>query len=208
MLVKFTQHDFLFNIKDDNITILSNKIENKVIKGILTYNPDYCPCCGAINEYSNDIIKWGFRKYCIIKIPIISNCKSRLILHKQRFYCKNCNNTFIAETNLVDIYINISNNTELQIVEELMIKQSEKDISKRLDVSISKNNRKLTDISSHSVLRHYTLPKSKLQKTPKAKWLLSSFTMIMVISLTFKILESLVINLTPLNGKDLLALIT
>jgi transposase len=40
------------------------------------------------------------------------------------------------------------------------MKQSEKDISKRLDVSVSKIDRKLTDISSHTVLRHSSLPKS------------------------------------------------
>lgn len=55
---------------------------------------------------------------------------------------------------------NISNNTEIQIVEELMLKQSEKDIAKRLDVSVSKIDRKLNVISSHTVLRHSTLPKS------------------------------------------------
>ena len=38
-----------------------------------------------------------------------------------------------------------------------MMKQSEKDISKRLDVSVSKIDRKLTEISSHTVLRHSTL---------------------------------------------------
>ncbi len=157
----------LLNIKDENIKIFE-KIEEKIIKGknykilegILSYNPKYCPCCGCVNQSSNDIIKWGFRKNCKIKIPKISNCYSMLILHKQRFYCKNCNNTFIAETSLIDKNKNISNNTELQISLELMEKQSEKDISKRLDVSISKIDRKLNDISSHSVLRHSHLPKS------------------------------------------------
>ena len=71
-----------------------------------------------------------------------------LILHKQRFYCKNCNKFFIAETNLVNKNKNISNNTELQINFKLMTKQSEKDIAKRLDVSVSKIDRKLRDISS------------------------------------------------------------
>lgn len=157
----------LLNIKDNNITILPNSQEKfikgvkyKIIEGVLTYKPEYCPCCGGINESSNDIIKWGFRKNCIIKIPKVSNCKTRLILHKQRFFCKNCGNTFIAETNLIDRYKNISNNTELQIIEELMLKQSEKDIAKRLDVSVSKIDRKLNDISSHTVLRHSSLPKS------------------------------------------------
>lgn len=157
----------LLNIKDNNITILPNTQEKvikrckyKIIEAILTYNPKICSCCGISNESSKDIIKWGFRKNCIIKIPKVSNCKSRLILHKQRFLCKHCGNTFIAETNLVDKNKNISNNTEIQIVEELMLKQAEKDIAKRLDVSVSKIDRKLNVISSHTVLRHSTLPKS------------------------------------------------
>lgn len=157
----------LLNIKDKNIYIKEN-IENKMIKGknykiiegFLTYIPEYCPCCGTINQSNKDIIKWGFRKNCIIKIPKISNCLSRLILHKQRFLCKNCNNTFIAETNLVKRNKNISNNTDLQIKLELMEKQSEKDIAKRMDVSTSKINRILNDISSHTVLRHSSLPTS------------------------------------------------
>ena len=64
----------LLNIKDKNIHILTDKLTNTVIKGknfqiieaLLTYNPDYCPCCGCVNESSNDIIKWGYRKNCII----------------------------------------------------------------------------------------------------------------------------------------------
>ena len=120
----------LLNIKDENIYILTNNFQNKVIKGknykiiegILTYNPDFCPKCGCINESHNDIIKWGFKRNCKVKIPKISNCYSLLILHKQRFLCKNCNNTFIAETTLID--------------------------------------RKLNEISSHTVLRHPILPES------------------------------------------------
>lgn len=158
----------LLNIKDKNIFICSNNIQEKkikgknykIIEGILTYKPDQCPCCGCINQSSNDIIKWGFRKNCKIKISKISNCYSLLLLHKQRFFCKNCNNTFIAETNLIDKNKNISNNLELQINLELMEKQSEKDISKRLDVSVSKIDRKLNYISSYTVLRHSHLPKS------------------------------------------------
>ena len=157
----------LLNIKDPNIYILNN-IQEKIIKnkkyklieGILTYNPSHCPCCGTINESTADIIKWGFRKNCKIKIPKISNQLSLLILHKQRFFCKHCENTFIAETNIVDRNKNISNNTELQINLELMTKQSEKDIAKRLDVSVSKIDRKLNEISSHTVLRHECLPTS------------------------------------------------
>ena len=41
-----------------------------------------------------------------------------------------------------------------------MLKKSEKDIANRLDVSPSKIDRKLTEISSHTVLRYASLPKS------------------------------------------------
>ena len=158
----------LLNIEDKNISINTNNIQNKVINGknykiieaFLSYIPDYCPHCGVINKSHNDIIKWGFRRNCIVKIPKQGNCLTRLILHKQRFFCKNCHNTFIAETSLVDRNKNISKNTELQINLELMEKQSEKDIAKRLDVSVSKIDRKLNEISSHTVLRHSSLPES------------------------------------------------
>ena len=157
----------LLNIKDENIHIITECKEKviknknyKIIEGILTYTPEYCPCCGIINESTKDIIKWGFRKNCIIKIPKQGNCLTRLILHKQRFFCKHCNNTFIAETNLVGKNKNISNNTNLQIKLELMEKQSEKDIAKRMDVSVSVIDRILNEISSHTVLRHPSLPKS------------------------------------------------
>ena len=80
------------------------------------------------------------------------------MLHKQRFYCKHCHNTFLAETNLVNKYKNISNNSELQIRVELTKKQSEKDIADRVNVSPSKINRVLNDISSKTLLRHPLLP--------------------------------------------------
>ncbi len=156
----------LLNIEDKNIFINYNSIQNRTIKGVnhriieglLTYIPTFCPCCGCINDSHNDIIKWGYRKNCKIKIPDVSNCKTLLILHKQRFLCKHCNNTFIAETSLIDKYKNISNNTELKIKLELMSKQSEKDIAERTNVSVSKVDRVLNDISSHTVLRHSKLP--------------------------------------------------
>ena len=157
----------LLNIKDENIHIITESKEKlikgkkyKIIEGILTYKPDCCPCCGIVNQSTNDIIKWGFRKNCIVKIPKQGNCLTRLYLHKQRFLCKHCNNTFIAKTNLVDKYKNISNNTNHQIRLELTKKQSEKDIAERMDVSVSAVSQILDEISSHSVLRWPVLPKS------------------------------------------------
>ena len=66
-----------------------------------------------------------------------------MFFHKRGFLCKQCNKTFICETNLVDRNKNISNNTELQIKLEIMKSQSENNISERTDVSFSKSDRVL-----------------------------------------------------------------
>lgn len=72
---KFTTLFFIYknisilpNIKDK---IIKNK-KYKIIEGVLTYIPDFCPCCGCVNESHNDITKWRFRKNCKIKISKIS----------------------------------------------------------------------------------------------------------------------------------------
>lgn len=65
----------LLNIKDKNVFIFTNSIQERIIKGkkhkiiegILTYIPEFCPNCGCINESTNDIIKWGFKRG---KIPL------------------------------------------------------------------------------------------------------------------------------------------
>ena len=59
-----------------------------------------------------------------------------------------------------------------------MEKQSEKDIAKRMDVSVSVIDRILNEISSNTVLRHPTLPKS--MKILKVKWLLLLLIMIII----------------------------
>ena len=156
----------LLNIEDKNIYIMPNMIENinikgkntKVIYGILTYNPEYCLCCGVVNKSTDDIIKWGFKKKCKIKIPKISNCNSLLLLDKQRYFCKHCNNTFIAETNMVNKHCNISNNTTLLVRTELMTKTSQKDIAKRANISTSSVEQVLLDIASDTILKHSELP--------------------------------------------------
>ena len=47
----------LLNIEDRSIFILPNIEERiiknkkyKIIEGILTYIPDFCPCCGCVND--------------------------------------------------------------------------------------------------------------------------------------------------------------
>lgn len=154
----------ILNIKDDNIIFYENcleevKIKNKIIKFFhakLTYTPDVCPNCGCLYESNPEtIIKYGFKKNCNIKMDKISNYSVILKLDKQRFFCKHCKSTFIANTDLVDFHKQISNNTKTSIILELMEKGSEKDIARRNNVSSCTVNRILNDISEDKLVKNY-----------------------------------------------------
>lgn len=159
----------ILNIKDNNVYFYENcletrkegNIEIKVFHGYLTYNPEYCTHCGCINNGPNDIIKWAYDKNCLIKIPKVSNFNTILLLDKQRFYCKHCKRTFSATTSLIDYHKQISNNTKLSIILDLMKKGSEKDIAERNNVSTNSVNRILDSICNDKLIKNNaTLPES------------------------------------------------
>lgn len=153
----------ILNIKDENIIFAENCLETIKIKGIttkvfrgkLTYTPSVCPNCGCLYESNSEtIIKYGFKKNCKIKLPKVSNYNTILLLDKQRFYCKYCHSTFIANTDLVDFHKQISNNTKTSIKLELMEKGTEKDIARRNNVSSSTVNRILHSISEDKLIKN------------------------------------------------------
>ena len=152
----------ILNIKDENIYFYDNCLEIKKINGIntkifhgyLTYTPEYCPHCGCINGGFHDIIKWNFKRNCKIKITKVANYNTILLLDKQRFFCKNCNRTFTASTNVVDFRKQISNDTRLSVILDLMNKGSEKDISIRNNISTNSVNRILDEISNDTIVKN------------------------------------------------------
>lgn len=152
----------ILNIEDQNIYFDEicleikniNNISTKVFHGYLTYNPEYCPNCGCINESSKDIIKWNFRRNCKIKMTKVCGFNCLLVLDKQRFFCKHCNKTFTASTNVVKFHKQISNDTRTSIILDLMTKDSEKNISIRNNVSTNSVNRILDDISDDKLIKN------------------------------------------------------
>ena len=160
-----TYNDYIktmLNIKDDNVFFYDNCLEIIKIKGIetkvfnayLTYTPDCCPKCGCINESSDDIIKWDFKKNCKIKITKVCGYNAIIKLDKQRFYCKHCKKTFTASTSIVDFHKQISNDTNLNIKLELMHKGTEKDIARRNNVSTNHVNRILDSIAIDKLVKN------------------------------------------------------
>ena len=152
----------ILNIKDENVYFYENCLEllnikgktTKVFNAYLTYTPEYCPHCGCVNEGHDDIINWGFKRNCHIKLTKACGYNTILKLDKQRFLCKHCNKTFIASTSVVDFHKQISNDTNLNIKLELMQKGTEKDIARRNNVSSNHVNRILDSISDDKLVKN------------------------------------------------------
>ena len=148
----------ILNIKDNNVYFNENCLEVCELKGIktkifhrfLTYNPTHCDKCGNVNEGHEDIINWGWKKNCKVKITKVCGFNALLLLDKQRFKCNHCGKTFIAKTNVVDFHKQISNDTKLNITIDLIHKGTEKDIARNNNVSTNTVNRILHNIGSMS----------------------------------------------------------
>ena len=152
----------ILDIEDKNIYFNENCLEIrkegplkvKVFHGFLTYTPEYCEHCGCISKDYGDIIKWGFDKNCLVKINKVANFNAILLLDKQRFLCKNCNHTFTARTSLVDFHKQISNNTKLSVILDLMKKGSEKGIAEKNNISTNSVNRILDSICDDKLIKN------------------------------------------------------
>lgn len=137
----------LLNIPDKNIIFDNNSVSKTVTNGItyttvdavLTYKPKCCPKCGCVNE-NYSITKHSFTK-CSVKYNKIVNSPCIINLKKQRFSCKECKATFMAETSLVNKHCQISNSLHAEISQEAEKIQSIKDIAERHYVSWHTVNR-------------------------------------------------------------------
>lgn len=129
------------NIKDENISFGDNSyfkkrinmVDTHVFYGVLSYIPTACPKCGVVHDGMN-IVKYGFVRSSITMLPA-SNNPVILKLKKQRFFCKSCLCTFVAETNLVKRCCNISTDVKNNIFLSLIEKVSFKDLASRYYVS-------------------------------------------------------------------------
>ncbi len=190
----------LLEIKDFNVILFENsykevkikKTLTKCIHGKLTYIPLKCPCCNKNNNGYSDIIKYGYKKNCKIILPKVSGFNTILFLDKQRYFCKNCNSTFTANTSIINKNCNISNNTILSIKLDLTTKISEKDIAKRNNVSHNTVNRIIHSLAKKKVLpgilpQSINIDEFKATKDTKGKM---AFHIVNNTGKTFDILDS------------------
>ncbi|EJF00437.1 transposase IS204/IS1001/IS1096/IS1165 family protein [Liquorilactobacillus mali KCTC 3596 = DSM 20444] len=110
------------------------------LNGSLDYQPQVCPNCGIINE--GQIINYGWRKTTVRFAKTLGN---NVILHLNRrnFQCKECQTTFLAQTDLVPKHCTISNPTRKECLEKLEEPVSLKHIANELSLSDSFVGRQL-----------------------------------------------------------------
>ena len=155
---------FALDLKDKNITFPENCTEEskirgrkaKVFHGILSYTPERCANCGVENQ-SYRIIKNG-TKVSRLTLNSHTHHPTYLFLKKQRFYCKSCGTTFIAESEEVDRHCFITKRVKQSIAIEAKDKISEKDLAKRHHVSANTVGRILAQLTGQLKTDYQTLP--------------------------------------------------
>ncbi|MFC6465609.1 ISL3 family transposase [Marinilactibacillus sp. GCM10026970] len=109
----------LLHIQDESITL--TQIDRQTLKGVLTnivrgtitYTPNYCPKCGVKNvDYT--IIKHGTKLTKLVWNKV-AGYPTRLYLKKQRFFCKSCMQTFSAHSSEVEEHCFISKKVKQHI---------------------------------------------------------------------------------------------
>ena len=169
------------DLKDNNITFNSIFCEEKIIKGvrskeykgILTYKPLACPSCGIKNQ-NYSIVKNGFIS-SRIKWLSVAHYPTYLSLKKQRFLCRHCSSSFLAESSEIEKHCFIAKRVKQSIGIELSDAISLKDLSKRHFVSTTTINRvlnsfgrelsnKFTDLPQHLCFDEFTSVKNSQGK--------------------------------------------
>lgn len=152
-------------LKDENITFPENHVSEQIINGVksLVYcgrlspkTPSSCPLCGCVN-IKHSIYRNGTKSVDII-MPRVSNMKTILRLKKQRFKCKDCDQTFIAETSITKFNKKISNSTYQAVLLDLKNKVSIKCIAKRHDVSCSTVHQWMSELNKNFKINFSSLP--------------------------------------------------
>ena len=109
-------------------TIDEEGVRTNLIHAKLSYTPIRCRKCGIKNK--GKIIKNGSHKTKVQLLPYRAT-KTELRLVRTRFYCKECQSTFNAQTNLVDENCYLSKELKVQIALELAKNTTSKEIADR-----------------------------------------------------------------------------
>lgn len=146
----------LLQITDKNLTNFEVKDTRTVLNILcdLSYRITKCPRCGHSKVVHNGT------KTVHIRIPNISEKTALLHISKQRFLCKNCGKTVIAQTPIVKPRHQISENTQHGIDRYLIEDRTMTDIAAQFNVSTLTVSRRLMALGEQTRITYDGLPES------------------------------------------------
>lgn len=143
--VGLTDKNIKFLISDDGnfnelVTIGDNQHQALRYRATLTTVPEHCPQCGVLLSDHFYLAGTDTASY---KLPTVNGYQQILLLTKQRYQCRRCQSTFIAQSEDFMTNTTISRPLLYQVIDLAKRDISEKDIAYILHLSHSKVNRLL-----------------------------------------------------------------
>lgn len=156
----------MIDVQDENITFSPGCVTLgeykgkpcKFISGELTYDPTHCEKCGIKNE--NYVVIKNGKQTSRITLPMSGTSLTFLKLKKQRFFCKECQSSFTAETSIVETNCHISNQSKAMIILKSTEAQSIKSLSRDCSVSWHTAQREIDKVTQSIKHHHHALPEN------------------------------------------------
>lgn len=124
-----------------------------IYKGTLQYTPEECPHCLCV--VLSKIICWGTTTFRLL-LNDVSEYRTYLELKKQRFKCKTCQRTFVADTSVAEKHCFISQKVRWSVVTRLKENTSMTEIARQKNISTS---------SVYRVMKRFYRPLNPFKQT-------------------------------------------
>ena len=146
----------LLQVTDNNLMNFKTKNTSSILNIFcdLSYRITKCPRCGHSKVVHNGT------KTVHIRIPNISEKTAILHIRKQRFLCKDCSKTIMAQTPLVKPRHQVGENTQHGIDRCLIEDRTMSDIAAQFNVSTTTVSRRLIALGKQTRITYNGLPES------------------------------------------------
>ncbi|MBS6193329.1 MAG: transposase family protein, partial [Enterococcus hirae] len=124
-----------------------------IYKGTLQYTPEECSHCLCV--VPSRIIRWGTTTVRLL-LNEVSEYRTYLELKKQRFKCKTCQRTFVADTSVAEKHCFISQKIRWSVVTRLKENTSMTEIARQKNISTS---------SVYHVMKRFYRPLNPFKQT-------------------------------------------
>ncbi|OTP10885.1 transposase [Enterococcus sp. 10A9_DIV0425] len=136
-LIKDTLNILDLNIHFEENCLTKEKYKGQICmiyRGRLRYSPEKCVHCHCV--VPSQLIHWGTTTVRLL-LNDVSEYRTYLELKKQRFKCKSCHKTFVADTSVAEKHCFISQKVRWSVVTRLKKNTSMTEIAYQKNISVS-----------------------------------------------------------------------